>query len=295
MSEVTELPTGVKLRLGLLQTRLILRRCDELLSRGAAPAEQPVTGRGYRALPGFHTLLTQQADLQRARLRSLQTALVNDVYQSRFVSSSSSAVTQWTQHEALVVNACFGAITVLCAAIRAIGGDQSAERIILQLRLQQYCSVTMDRHSSNCSASLNGIIDSLLQYFDMTLCNLDVESARLSELEMTMNSAAQTERVSREESASSMPPITLEEIDSVIPAQKVGTCDLPHYIGEACAICFENYNVFDEARTFIPCKHVFHRSCLDKWLLEDLYRALHGPQCPLCRTILPRIYTEISH
>uniref|UniRef100_A0A6J0UMJ3 E3 ubiquitin-protein ligase RNF149 n=1 Tax=Pogona vitticeps TaxID=103695 RepID=A0A6J0UMJ3_9SAUR len=44
---------------------------------------------------------------------------------------------------------------------------------------------------------------------------------------------------------------------------------------ENCAICIENYKPKDAVR-ILPCKHVFHRHCIDPWLLEHR-------TCPMCK------------
>ncbi|XVF14278.1 hypothetical protein REPUB_Repub09cG0045000 [Reevesia pubescens] len=49
--------------------------------------------------------------------------------------------------------------------------------------------------------------------------------------------------------------------------------------GNDCSICLEEYKVDEEARE-MPCKHVFHSSCVEKWL------RIHG-SCPVCRFLMP--------
>ncbi|XP_042312459.1 E3 ubiquitin-protein ligase RNF149 [Sceloporus undulatus] len=44
---------------------------------------------------------------------------------------------------------------------------------------------------------------------------------------------------------------------------------------ENCAVCIENYKPKDTVR-ILPCKHVFHRHCIDPWLLEHR-------TCPMCK------------
>ncbi|OLY78900.1 Receptor homology region, transmembrane domain- and RING domain-containing protein 3 [Smittium mucronatum] len=61
---------------------------------------------------------------------------------------------------------------------------------------------------------------------------------------------------------------------------------LVSYIGEQekaeldndfdCLICFEKMNVGDKVRS-IPCSHIFHQECLDRWLLDRM------GSCPNCR------------
>ncbi|KAM8975357.1 E3 ubiquitin-protein ligase RNF149 [Pelodytes ibericus] len=44
---------------------------------------------------------------------------------------------------------------------------------------------------------------------------------------------------------------------------------------ENCAVCIENYKIKDVVR-ILPCNHVFHRLCIDPWLLEHR-------TCPMCK------------
>ncbi|XP_069747160.1 E3 ubiquitin-protein ligase RNF149-like isoform X1 [Narcine bancroftii] len=44
---------------------------------------------------------------------------------------------------------------------------------------------------------------------------------------------------------------------------------------EGCAVCIEGYRYRDVVR-ILPCKHVFHRMCIDPWLLEHR-------TCPMCK------------
>ncbi|NXU05918.1 RN128 ligase, partial [Buphagus erythrorhynchus] len=45
--------------------------------------------------------------------------------------------------------------------------------------------------------------------------------------------------------------------------------------GDSCVVCFEQYKPNDVIRV-LTCNHVFHKTCIDPWLLE------HGT-CPLCK------------
>ncbi|XP_069613704.1 E3 ubiquitin-protein ligase RNF149 isoform X1 [Ranitomeya imitator] len=44
---------------------------------------------------------------------------------------------------------------------------------------------------------------------------------------------------------------------------------------ENCAVCIESYKPKDVVR-ILPCKHIFHRLCIDPWLLEHR-------TCPMCK------------
>lgn len=43
-----------------------------------------------------------------------------------------------------------------------------------------------------------------------------------------------------------------------------------------CAICLEEVNEGDRCRMLSNCRHVYHLSCIDRWLLMNSH-------CPLCR------------
>ncbi len=47
-------------------------------------------------------------------------------------------------------------------------------------------------------------------------------------------------------------------------------------VEELCAICYEDYEEEDEVK-IMECagEHVFHKKCIDKWLLKSL-------KCPKC-------------
>ena len=47
------------------------------------------------------------------------------------------------------------------------------------------------------------------------------------------------------------------------------------YNDTSCAICIEQHQVGDSVR-ILPCKHIFHKKCVDPWLLER-------QTCPICK------------
>lgn len=51
---------------------------------------------------------------------------------------------------------------------------------------------------------------------------------------------------------------------------------------DQCAVCIEGYKSHDVIRT-LPCRHVFHKSCVDPWLLDQR-------SCPMCKLDILRAY-----
>ncbi|ESN92658.1 hypothetical protein HELRODRAFT_153602, partial [Helobdella robusta] len=46
------------------------------------------------------------------------------------------------------------------------------------------------------------------------------------------------------------------------------------FVTESCAVCLEEYIPGQEVR-ILPCRHEFHKSCVDGWLINRR-------TCPLC-------------
>jgi Ring finger domain len=64
---------------------------------------------------------------------------------------------------------------------------------------------------------------------------------------------------------SSLPFRKINDPESELPQEK-----------RRCIICLEKYEVGDEITT-LPCIHVFHRVCVNRWLKSNR-------SCPECRT-----------
>ncbi|OIT32211.1 PREDICTED: E3 ubiquitin-protein ligase RHA1B-like [Nicotiana attenuata] len=57
---------------------------------------------------------------------------------------------------------------------------------------------------------------------------------------------------------------------------------------ESCAVCLYEFDGDDEIRRLTNCRHIFHRSCLDRWMDHD------QKTCPLCRTpFIPEDMQEV--
>ncbi|KAI4377882.1 hypothetical protein MLD38_015443 [Melastoma candidum] len=69
-----------------------------------------------------------------------------------------------------------------------------------------------------------------------------------------------------------LPPLNLSS-DTVFPYRN-GPESRVKYL--ECAICLEEYEDGRECRFLPDCRHVYHRDCIDKWLVQKRL-------CPLCR------------
>jgi len=58
------------------------------------------------------------------------------------------------------------------------------------------------------------------------------------------------------------------------------TCGEDDLLGEDCPICLNSICAGDTIRTLGNCSHVFHRSCVDLWLLRSV-------ECPMCKCHVP--------
>ncbi|CAH2069116.1 unnamed protein product [Thlaspi arvense] len=69
-----------------------------------------------------------------------------------------------------------------------------------------------------------------------------------------------------------LPAIKFEEMSRVNPP-------------ESCRICQDEFDGDDQVRCLRNCVHVFHKTCIDRWIHDDKMT------CPLCRTpIIPDFY-----
>ena len=62
---------------------------------------------------------------------------------------------------------------------------------------------------------------------------------------------------------------------SVLESLPVRTCT-GYDVEKECAVCMSQFERGDHVR-MLPCRHEFHTSCIDKWLLEQ------NRTCPCCR------------
>ncbi|XP_074651941.1 RING finger protein 150-like [Tubulanus polymorphus] len=85
------------------------------------------------------------------------------------------------------------------------------------------------------------------------------------------------ERLSRRLASAAKKAITKIPLRAVKNGDKETTPDF-----DPCAVCIEGYKTHDVVR-ILPCKHVFHKSCVDPWLLEQR-------SCPMCKMDILKAY-----
>lgn len=72
-----------------------------------------------------------------------------------------------------------------------------------------------------------------------------------------------------------------KRIIAKIPTKSIKSDD-KEIDNDCCAICIEPYKVTDVIRV-LPCKHEFHKACIDPWLLEHR-------TCPMCKMDILKHY-----
>ncbi|CAN7090559.1 unnamed protein product, partial [Brassica rapa subsp. narinosa] len=63
----------------------------------------------------------------------------------------------------------------------------------------------------------------------------------------------------------------------ILPVVKFSDLNRPE--SECCAVCLYDFENDDEIRRLTNCRHIFHKECLDRWIMD--YSQM---TCPLCRT-----------
>ncbi|XP_055310471.1 E3 ubiquitin-protein ligase goliath isoform X2 [Sitodiplosis mosellana] len=67
-----------------------------------------------------------------------------------------------------------------------------------------------------------------------------------------------------------------------IPTKSIKSEETTDNDNDCCAICIEPYKTTDVLRV-LPCKHEFHKACIDPWLLEHR-------TCPMCKMDILKHY-----
>ncbi|KAH6761049.1 brassinosteroid-responsive RING-H2 [Perilla frutescens var. hirtella] len=83
---------------------------------------------------------------------------------------------------------------------------------------------------------------------------------------------------SRDESGSEPRSVSAALIRELLPVVKFSDLEEDLDPPENCAVCLYEFGGEDEIRRLTNCRHIFHRSCVDRWMDHD------QKTCPLCRT-----------
>ncbi|KAG5447962.1 hypothetical protein CSKR_100922 [Clonorchis sinensis] len=85
------------------------------------------------------------------------------------------------------------------------------------------------------------------------------------------------ERVSRRLAELAKKAVARIPVKTLHPGDKETLSDM-----DQCAICIEPYRPMDQLR-ILPCRHYFHKLCIDPWLLEQR-------SCPMCKLDILQAY-----
>ena len=92
----------------------------------------------------------------------------------------------------------------------------------------------------------------------------------------------------------------LPRVHVSLPAEQASDMSSDRLREEECSICLVAYTLGDELRA-LPCRHCFHRACIDEWLLRKSRplatesQFVHRlPMCPLCKAVPFHIPTPLG-
>ena len=92
----------------------------------------------------------------------------------------------------------------------------------------------------------------------------------------------------------------LPRVHVSLPAEQASDMSSDRLREEECSICLVAYTLGDELRD-LPCRHCFHRACIDEWLLRKSRplatesQFVHRlPMCPLCKAVPFHIPTPLG-
>ena len=92
----------------------------------------------------------------------------------------------------------------------------------------------------------------------------------------------------------------LPRVHVSLPAEQASDMSSDRLREEECSICLVAYTLGDELRA-LPCRHCFHRACIDEWLLRksrplatESQFVPRLPMCPLCKAVPFHIPTPLG-
>ncbi|CAN8272836.1 unnamed protein product [Cochlearia groenlandica] len=91
-----------------------------------------------------------------------------------------------------------------------------------------------------------------------------------------------------QENSFSAAAATKVAVEMLLPVIRFSELNRPGSgLSDSCAVCINEFESEDEIRRLKNCQHIYHRICLDHWIIG--YSQM---TCPLCRT--PFIHTTTT-
>ena len=106
-------------------------------------------------------------------------------------------------------------------------------------------------------------------------------------MEYEYRQSIDNERIEKEKKIENNKKILNKLLENELKA-KIYTKDLAINDCESCSICIENFECGKSEISITPCKHIFHFSCIQKWILDNVL----NPKCPNCNFNLLESQTE---
>ncbi|XP_023539428.1 E3 ubiquitin-protein ligase RHA1B-like [Cucurbita pepo subsp. pepo] len=78
----------------------------------------------------------------------------------------------------------------------------------------------------------------------------------------------------------SVSPLLIDEFVPVVKFSDIVVSTRAGFPSECCAVCLCEFQDDEELRFLKNCKHIFHKKCLDRWMIRD------QRSCPLCRNLI---------
>ena len=107
-------------------------------------------------------------------------------------------------------------------------------------------------------------------------------------MEIEYRQSIDNERIEKEKKKENNKKILDKLLENELKA-KIYTKDLVLNDCESCSICIENFESGKSEISITPCKHIFHFSCIQKWILDNVL----NPKCPNCNFNLLESQTEV--
>jgi hypothetical protein len=161
-------------------------------------------------------------------------------------------------------------IFAFCQAVRIFGRDMESEKLVLQHRFQNYMKPSEEDQGASTLAQ-------------NTLHHLSVDFERCIQALDLFEQSQERDEVSTETPLCRS--LDQREIDTLLPSVVESSTALENS-SRQCIVCLQEYVPWEEVRIFAPCRHKFHKVCIDHWLTSWTY----GPTCPVCRVHLQGAY-----